>query len=763
MLLRFILGLVGLFSVGAQTTCCDPSKTACTAGVPLCSDMMMPQVTIPPSPSVQPTYFPLPPIEVTSSTMSPSMTFGICNLPAVDIAFVNTDLNVRYVMNRVLSCCMKIPITNIPIIYIQTTRPASPVTLLNAANWTNAVTPRLSSACNLAYISPSASASRTPLISTYAQMLTTSKPTPSTSPSTTLRVILSESSTMTPKIQPSESSTITPKIVEKPSESSTMTPKIVERPSESSTMTPKIRPSESSTMTPKIQPSESSTMTPKIVERPSESSTMTPKIQPSESSTMTPKIVERPSESSTMTLRVQEPTPAPADVIMPPERPSESPTMTPRIQEKPSESSTMTPRVIERPSESSTMTPKTIFVERPSWSNTPTSSVEESAHADVIEHESESVTPRYIERPSQSNTITPKIREPSPDVFIQPVEDSRVSPIAEQILEQPTKSPSSTKSQKIVPSLSSTLSSTLSSAPSRMPYRYPSMSVSKTVSPTKTVKYVRPSSSALPSRLPVPTKYVILSPIPVTRRPTPTSIRTQKPAVINSQLTINNGNVTYLSQPQTLQYIQASLACAAGVPLESIRILNITQRANGTQSVVLYDKGVPGLSSGGSAVCYRPKTTPTAKAGRRLQVVDESAVTVDYVIVDPPIEILEPVAFIEAVTRDEGLTQIMLESGSTGMDAIVPQEIVDYAAVAAVVEPPVQVVENKTPMYIGLALGLGGLCGLIAGVAVVLHARRKRAAKPLTRHVEIVELNPTVRVIGAGSERQIFVPGQVRV
>ncbi len=733
MLLRFILGLVGLFSVGAQTTCCDPSKTACTAGVPLCSDMMMPQVTIPPSPSVQPTYFPLPPIEVTSSTMSPSMTFGICNLPAVDIAFVNTDLNVRYVMNRVLSCCMKIPITNIPIIYIQTTRPASPVTLLNAANWTNAVTPRLSSACNLAYISPSASASRTPLISTYAQMLTTSKPTPSTSPSTTLRVILSESSTMTPKIQPSESSTITPKIVEKPSESSTMTPKIVERPSESSTMTPKIRPSESSTMTPKIQPSESSTMTPKIVERPSESSTMTPKIQPSESSTMTPKIVERPSESSTITPKIQ-----------------------------PSESITMTPKIVERPSESST----------------PTSSIEKDGHTDVIDRPSESVTPRYIERPSQSNTMTPKLHEPSPDVFIQPVDDSRVSPTVVQILEQSTKSPSSTKSQKIVPTLSSTLEPLVrasaietgtafplkSSMPSRSPYRYPSMTVSRTVSPTKTVKYIRPSSSAIPSRLPIPTKYIVLSPVPITRRPTPTSIRTQKPAVINSQLTINNGNVTYLSQPQTLQYIQASLACAAGVPLESIRILNITSRANGTQSVVLFNKGIPGLSSGGSRACYRPVMTASPKIlGRRLQVLEESALMIDYAIVDPPVEILEPVTFMEAVTRDEGLTQIMLESGATGMDAIVPEEIIEYAAVAAAPEAPVMVVENKTPMYVGLALGLGGLCGLIAGVAVVLHARRKRAAKPLTRHVEIVEMNPAGRVIGAGSERQIFMPGQVRV
>ena len=32
-----------------------------------------------------------------------------------------------------------------------------------------------------------------------------------------------------------------------------------------------------------------------------------------------------------------------------------------------------------------------------------------------------------------------------------------------------------------------------------------------------------------------------------------------------------------------------------------------------------------------------------------------------------------------------------------------------------------------------------------------------------TNVLDIVEVNPTVRVIGAGSERQMFVPGQVRV
>ncbi len=225
--------------------------------------------------------------------------------------------------------------------------------------------------------------------------------------------------------------------------------------------------------------------------------------------------------------------------------------------------------------------------------------------------------------------------------------------------------------------------------------------------------------------------------------------------------------MTYLSQPKTLQYIQASLACAAGVPLEYIRILNITQRNNGTSSVVIYDKGAPGLSSNGSAACYRPAAIPTVSPkvmARQLQVVDESALMIDYAVVDPPIELLDPVTFVTAVSGDTGLAAIVAESGGTVMDVVVPEEIVDYAAIAAPAPgAPVQVVENRTPLYVGLAVGLGGVAGLIAAGLVVMKMKRRLAGKPLTRHVEVVEVNPTVRVIGAGSERQIFVPGQIRV
>ncbi len=135
---------------------------------------------------------------------------------------------------------------------------------------------------------------------------------------------------------------------------------------------------------------------------------------------------------------------------------------------------------------------------------------------------------------------------------------------------------------------------------------------------------------------------------------------------------------------------------------------------------------------------------------------------VDYAVVDPPVEILEPAAFVAAVTGDVGLSVIVSEAGATGIEAVVPPEVVDYAAVAAAasVDPQVQVIENRVPLYVGIAIGVTGL--VAAAVAVGRVMKKRVASKPLTTRVEVVELNPTVRVLGA-SERQIFVPGQVRV
>ncbi len=196
--------------------------------------------------------------------------------------------------------------------------------------------------------------------------------------------------------------------------------------------------------------------------------------------------------------------------------------------------------------------------------------------------------------------------------------------------------------------------------------------------------------------------------------------------------------------------------------MESIRITNITQRANGTQSVIIYDKAAPGLSSGGSTACYRPAmpTVSPRAVARRLQQIDETAIMVDYAIVDPPVEILEPAAFVTAVTGDVGLSAIIAEAGASGLEAVVPPEVVDYAAAATPIEPPVQVVENRIPLYIGIAIGATGL--VAAAVAIARVMKKRVVAKPLTTRVEVVELNPTVRVLGA-SERQMFVPGQIRV
>jgi hypothetical protein len=457
-----------------------------------------------------------------------------------------------------------------------------------------------------------------------------------------------------------------------------------------------------------------------VNEKPSETSSMTLRVVPSESATMTPRVNEKPSETSSMTLRVV---------------PSESATMTPRVNEKPSETSSMTLRVV--PSESATMTPRVVPSETSSMTLRVVPSESATMTSRVVPSETSSMTLRIIEKPSDTSTMTPRIIEElsvTARVIVRPSTD-----ISDQTPVRDTQTVSGTSLRR---------------RPSNSQY------------PSRTVGYVKPSYSALPSRLPQPTKYIIFSPIPVTRRPSPSPAI--KPPVVTSQLVINNGNVTYLSEPKTLQYIQASLACAAGVPLEHIRILNITQKANGTQTVVLYDKSAAGLMSNGSAACYRPIiTTASPHANRRMQTVDENSVAVDYSIVEPPLALLDPVAFVAAVTSDIGIASIIAESGASGVDVIVPQEVIDYAtfstqAIGAASTPINNDVQSdKTPMYIGIAAGIGGVCALVAAI-VVTNMKKKSAGKLLTKRIDIVEVNPTVRAL-THSERHVFVPGQVRV
>jgi len=158
-----------------------------------------------------------------------------------------------------------------------------------------------------------------------------------------------------------------------------------------------------------------------------------------------------------------------------------------------------------------------------------------------------------------------------------------------------------------------------------------------------------------------------------------------------------------------------------------------------------------------------------------MQTVDENSIEVDYAIIDPPVSLLEPNVFVAAVAGDIGIASIVAESGASGVDIVVPQEVIDFAAfstsanidaqsngaASTIVNTGEQPSADKTPMYIGIAAGIGGACALVAAI-VVTKMKKKSAGKLLTARINVVEVNPTVRAL-ANSERHVFVPGQVRV
>jgi hypothetical protein len=158
-----------------------------------------------------------------------------------------------------------------------------------------------------------------------------------------------------------------------------------------------------------------------------------------------------------------------------------------------------------------------------------------------------------------------------------------------------------------------------------------------------------------------------------------------------------------------------------------------------------------------------------------MQTIDETSIAVDYAIVDPPAALLEPTVFAATITGDIGISSIVAESGASGVDVVVPQEVIDFAAfstsanidaqsigvASTIVNAGEQPSADKTPMYIGIAAGVGGACALVAAI-VVTKMKKKSAGKLLTARINVVEVNPTVRAL-ANSERHVFVPGQVRV
>jgi hypothetical protein len=236
-----------------------------------------------------------------------------------------------------------------------------------------------------------------------------------------------------------------------------------------------------------------------------------------------------------------------------------------------------------------------------------------------------------------------------------------------------------------------------------------------------------------------------------------------KPHIINTGITIPGANTTGIVQPDKLQQLQASLACALQTPVENIQIMNITYTdSTGMVQTIQFDRSIPQLSNNGSTACLVP-----GPAARRLQVVgaSEGSVHIDYAIIDPSAEIIvmDSTQFVDAVVSAQIVQDYVAAVGGTAVDANVPAELFAAIEVAAMAAPS----GAEAPAGTNNTTPVAAILGILGGVALIglaVFVYQKRANKPIIRTVQVVEMNPVSRQFGKDlSERQIYLPNQTRV
>ena len=463
----------------------------------------------------------------------------------------------------------------------------------------------------------------------------------------------------------------------------------------------------------------------------------------SNSPTQTPKqdvVIDTVKESTTPTSYIRysvsiSPTQTPSSTISPSQTPKQD-----VVIDTVKESTTPTSYIRYSVSISPTQTPKQdIVTDNVMESSTPTSYIRYSVSISPTQ------TPSSTRTPSQTS---------KQDIIIDNVKESTTptSYIRYSVSSSPTQTPSSTRT------------------PSRTYYKLTTQTLRGSKSPYPSKRPIT-SPTQIPTRYPVSTAYIqfIQSKIP-SRSPflRPSIMPSTIPKVINSGISLQGANATALTQPSSLQQLQAALACTLQTPLENIQIMNITYTDSRGLHTAVYDKSIPTLSSNGSVVCLIPKLNTTSN-GRRLQdavnpIVD-STVIVDYAIINPSIEIISSSvdSFIDIVSSSQILIDVTASIGATNIDTIVPLELFSYSAASAPEQLPPQASEDKTSLYMGVGLCVLGISGIAATVAVVIMNKRKKIHTPLTHVVRVIEMNPVMnKAIAETSFRTIQLPNQVR-
>jgi hypothetical protein len=171
---------------------------------------------------------------------------------------------------------------------------------------------------------------------------------------------------------------------------------------------------------------------------------------------------------------------------------------------------------------------------------------------------------------------------------------------------------------------------------------------------------------------------------------------------------------------------QANLACALGVPQQTIQIRNITLYANRTRTNVPFDPMIPQLNSGTDVVCIKPNgTAGTAAAGaagaaaapalRRMQTTQ--TLEISYDILNPPVILLIMNAdtFTQTIANNSVMNDLVSALSGTGFDAVAPTELTTGFSTAP---PPADT--NASQQQPGPALLYGAIGAAIAAVVMTL-------------------------------------------
>lgn len=252
-----------------------------------------------------------------------------------------------------------------------------------------------------------------------------------------------------------------------------------------------------------------------------------------------------------------------------------------------------------------------------------------------------------------------------------------------------------------------------------------------------------------------------LAPARRSAAPTPPPARsiapTQRPATVQSTLSLPGAripdNATAATTTNTVQNIQAAIACSLRLPPEQIVIRNITvTRPDGTtwnpQITTL-------LSANGTVLCY--SLGSPSPAVRLLQAASSgsSSIAVDYTVVEPPDEVvtLSATELTTTLAASAMMQEVMAFTGAVSLAATTDSSLSAMAAAspAAPGSGSGASSDNNTGLIMvagGVGAGMAVLVLAIGTILAVVFFRRSTPAKAVPN----VSKSHTIMVVMAAPE-----------